>query len=134
MTEPAYGFVKKLSGHTFEEAVVLVTEALKKEGFGVLAQMDIQEALRKKLGVEFRKYTILGACNPVLARQALEAEPQIGLLLPCNVLVQESADGGSIVSVVDPQAMFKLVNNPALDPIVQEAERRLRSVMDTLSG
>jgi uncharacterized protein (DUF302 family) len=129
-----YGFVKKLSGRTFDEAVALVTEALKKEGFGVLAQMDIREALRSKLGIDFRRYTILGTCNPVLARQALEAEPQIGLLLPCNVLVQESDDGGSIVSVVDPKAMFKLVNNPALDPIMQEAESRLRRVMDALSG
>ena len=106
---------------------------MKEEGFGILTEIDVQETLKKKLDVNFRKYVILGACNPPLAYQALQTELEIGLLLPCNVIVYEE-DGGSVVSIVDPIAMLGVVENPALDPVAQEAQTRLQRVIETLSG
>ncbi len=133
MSEPTYGFEKKLERATFEEAVQKVTDALQKEGFGVLTEIDIKNTLKKKLDVDFRRYLILGACNPHLARQALEAEEHIGLLLPCNIVVQEDPQGGVSVSIADPRAMFRLVESATLQPIAEEAERRLRRVAESLS-
>lgn len=127
-----YGFERRLPGAKLEEAVEQVTAALKREGFGVLTEIDVKDTLKKKLGVDFRRYVILGACNPNLAHRALDAEPQIGLLLPCNVVVQETPEGGVIVSMADPKAMFMLVDNPAVKPVADEADERLRRVIASL--
>ena len=127
------GFEKQIVGVTFEQAVAEVTGALKHEGFGVLSEIDVAATLKKKLDVDFRRYVILGACNPDLAHRALVAEPQIGLLLPCNVVVQETP-GGVLVSIADPKAMFMMVDNPSLAPIAEEADLRLRRVIDALGG
>ncbi len=130
----SYAMERRLEHATFEGAVEQVTEALKREGFGVLTQIDVKETLKKKLDVDFRRYVILGACNPTLAHKALTAEPQIGLLLPCNVVVQEQPPhGGVLVSIADPRAMFTLVDNPALTPVVEEADQRLRRVIASLA-
>jgi uncharacterized protein (DUF302 family) len=127
-----YGFERHLQHATFEEGLEMVTAALKREGFGVLTQIDVKDTLKKKLDVDFRRYVILGACNPVLAHKALSTEPQIGLLLPCNVVVQEAPDRGVTVSIADPRAMFSLVNNRRLAPVVEEADQRLRRVIASL--
>jgi uncharacterized protein (DUF302 family) len=108
-----------------------VKEALKAEGFGVLTEIDVRQTLREKLGVEMEPYIILGACNPPLAHRALEQEPDIGLLLPCNVVVR--ADGkSSRVDVADPQAMLGIVGNDELNAIAEEAKRRLQRVVASL--
>lgn len=134
MSELRYGFEKRLPGKTFEQALEQVTAALKNEGFGVLTEINVQETLKKKIGVDFRRYAILGACNPKLAHQALGAEPQIGLLLPCNVVVQDAPDGaGAVVSILDPKAMFAFVDNAAVAPVAKEADERLRRVMASLA-
>jgi uncharacterized protein (DUF302 family) len=127
----AYGFERHLQHATFESALEKVAAALKQEGFGILTQIDVKDTLKKKLDVDFRRYVILGACNPPLAHKALTAEPQIGLLLPCNVVVQEASDGVTI-SIADPRAMFSLVDNPRLTPVVEEADQRLRRVIASL--
>lgn len=127
-----YGLELRLHGTTFEQARERVTAALQREGFGILTEIDVQGTLKKKLGVDFRRYVILGACNPSLAHEALRAEPQIGLLLPCNVVVQEEPPGGVLVSIADPRAMFTLVDNPAIEPVADEADERLRRVMASL--
>ena len=127
-----YGFERHLPHATFDQALEKVTAALKQEGFGILTQIDVKDTLKKKLDADFRRYIILGACNPPLAHKALTAEPQIGLLLPCNVVVQDAADGGATVSIADPRAMFSLVNNPCLKPIVDDADQRLRRVIAAL--
>jgi uncharacterized protein (DUF302 family) len=132
--EIPYGFVKELRGVSFDDAVRRITEALGAQGFGVLTEIDVQKTLAKKLGIDFRQYAILGACNPTLARKALEAEPQIGLLLPCNVVVQEHPEGRVVVSIADPRAMFTLVENPGLESVADEADRRLRAALETLSS
>jgi uncharacterized protein (DUF302 family) len=128
MPDLPYGFERTLPGVPFAEAVIRVTEALKAEGFGVLSEIDVSATLKKKLDVDFRPYVILGACNPTLAHKALQAEPQIGLLLPCNVVVQ-AADGGSTVSIADPKAMFRMVATPGLGAVADDAEARLRRVI-----
>ncbi len=109
---------------TFDRAVERAKEALKAEGFGVLCEIDVTATLREKLGIAFRPYRILGACNPQLAHRALTVEPQLGLLLPCNVVVQE-IDGVTSVSVVDANAMLGFVGNQDLDSIAHEANERL---------
>lgn len=128
----SYGFGRRIEG-TLAEAIEKVTGALKNEGFGVLTEINVKDTLEKKLDVQFRGYVILGACNPQLAHKALTAEPQIGLLLPCNVVVQEAPEGGIIVTIADPRAMFSLVDNPGLTPVVDEAEDRLRRVIESLA-
>ena len=128
-----YGFERHLPRASVDEALEKVTAALKQEGFGILTQIDVKDTLKKKLDVDFRRYMILGACNPQLAHKALGADAQIGLLLPCNVVVQEAPDGGVTVSIADPRAMFSLVNNPQLEPVVEEADRRLRRVVTSLA-
>ena len=110
-----------------------MTIALKNEGFGVLTEIDVQATLKQKLDADFLKYVILGACNPSLAHQALNTELEIGLLLPCNVIVYED-DGGSVVSIVDPLSMLGVVDSPDLDPVAQEARTRLLRVMDAVGG
>ena len=129
-----YGFETTLSDTNYDDAVERVTAALESEGFGVLTEINVKATLRKKLDVDFRRYVILGACNPSLAHQALAAEPQIGLLLPCNVVVQEAPEGGLVVSIADPRAMFAMVDNPSVAPVAAEAEERLRRVIDAVGG
>jgi uncharacterized protein (DUF302 family) len=129
-----YGFERRLPETSFEEARHEVTEALKKEGFGVLTEIDVKATLKKKLDVDFRRYVILGACNPTLAHRALKSDPQLGLLLPCNVVVQEAPEGGGVVvSIADPHAMFEIVSDPGVKPIADEAAARLRRVIDSLA-
>ena len=129
----SYGFERRLQQVTFDQAIDKVTSALKREGFGILTQIDVKETLKKKLDVNFRPYLILGTCNPVLAHKALTAEPQIGLLLPCNVVVQDGPAGSILVSIADPRAMFTIVDNPDLAPVVEEADQRLRRVIASLA-
>ena len=112
---------------SFDEVIQLVTEELQKEGFGILTQADMQAAFQNKLGKDFRRYTILGACNPGLAYQALNKDLEVGLLLPCNVIVYET-EKGATVSIVDPIAMLGIIDNPALDDIAQDAKERLQRV------
>jgi len=119
---------------SYEAAVEQVTAALKEQGFGVLTEIDVKATMKKKLDVDFQKYVILGACNPPLAHRALSAEPAIGLLLPCNVIVYEDEAGGSVVSLVDPIAMLGFVDNPALAPVAQEARTRLEKVAAALAA
>lgn len=119
----------------YESAVEQVTAALKEQGFGVLTEIDVKATMKKKLDVDFRRYVILGACNPPLAYRALTAEPEIGLLLPCNVIVFEDVVmGGSTVSIVDPITMLGFVDNPDLAPIAAEAKARLEKVIAALSA
>ncbi len=117
----------------YEEAMERVTAALKAEGFGVLTEIDVKATIKKKLDADFRKYTILGACNPPLAHRALSTKLEIGLLLPCNVIVYEE-DGGSVVSIVDPISMLGVVDSPALKPVADEARARLERVAKALGG
>ena len=131
MTSISLGFDAHLPGVAVDQAISRVTAALAAEGFGVLTEIDVAATLKKKLDVGFRPYVILGACNPQLAHRALQADPQIGLLLPCNVVVQD-APGGALVSIASPRAMFSLVNQPDLQPIVAEADARLRRVTAAL--
>jgi uncharacterized protein (DUF302 family) len=132
MSDLGYGFERRLAGAGIGEAEQRVTDALKAEGFGVLTRIDVKDTLEKKLGARLRPYVILGACNPPLAHRALEAEPPIGLLLPCNVVVREMDGGEVAISIADPKAMFKLVDNPSVAPIATEVDARLRRVLAAL--
>ncbi len=114
---------------SFEEAVDKTVEELKKEGFGVLTEIDVKETLKKKLGVEFRKYRILGACNPPLAHRALAAERNIGVMLPCNVVVQELEDGTVEVSTIDPMVAMQSVGNSNLTSVAEEVSGKLSKVL-----
>lgn len=126
-----YGFTVKVNGG-FDQVVDWVTEELKKEGFGVLTEIDVQATLKKKLDLDKRPYKILGACNPTLANQALDAEPDIGLLLPCNVVVREDDSGAVIVGFMDPAAVLGLVQRPELEALGKDVRGRLERVRDAL--
>lgn len=115
-----------------EQAIERVTEELKKEGFGILTQIDVRETLKKKLDVDFRPYRILGACNPSFAHQALQAEDKIGTMLPCNVIVQETGEGKTEVAAVDPVASMQAIDNPSLGSIAGQVRDRLRQVVERL--
>src|SRR6266568_7124908 len=127
-----YGFGTTLHA-PYEEVIPRVKEALKAEGFGVLTEIDVRRTLRDRLGAEMEPYLILGACNPVLAHRALEQEPEIGLLLPCNVVVRAIGDGCR-VEIADPQAMLGIVGNDQLDIIAEEAKQRLLRVVASLES
>lgn len=116
----------------YEEAIQRVTAALKEEGFGVLTEIDVRATLKEKLDVDYPRYVILGACNPHLAHEALRKEPEIGTLLPCNVVVYDDEAGGSVVSAVDPRVMLGVVQNTNLEPIGDEAAERLLRALNAL--
>lgn len=127
-----YGFHVTVSGG-FDEVIEKVTEALKTEGFGVLTTINVKAALKEKIDVDRRPYTILGACNPALANQAINAEPDIGLLLPCNVLVREEEDDSVTVAFMDPKAVLGLVNRDDIVPLAEEVRGKLERVRDQLA-
>jgi len=126
-----YGFNVKVD-YSFDDAVNRVTDELQKEGFGILTEIDVKATLKKKLDIEKRPYKILGACNPVLANQAMDAEPDIGLLLPCNVVVREDEDGSVIVGFMDPEAVLGLVQRDELKELGAEVRIRLKRVSAAL--
>jgi uncharacterized protein (DUF302 family) len=127
-----YGFSKKLD-MPYERAIEKATAALKEEGFGVLTEIDVKATLKKKLDVDFRRYVILGACNPPFAYKALSAELEIGLLLPCNVIVYETEDGGSVVSAMNPMTALGMVDNPALTEVAEQVTEKMQRVVANLS-
>lgn len=129
-----YGFTTILTGISFDEALAKTLAALKAEGFGVLSDIDVQHAMKEKLGVDMLPYRILGACNPPLAHQALQAVPDIGLLLPCNVIVREEAGARVVVGFLDPQIMVNLVGKPEVKTVADAALERLRRVCASLGG
>ena len=117
---------------SYEDAINRITEELKKEGFGVLTEIDVKDTLKKKLDVDFRKYKILGACNPPFAYRALQAEENIGVLLPCNVIVQEAPDGSTRVSAINPMVAMQTVGNPNLSEVASEVSAKLGRVINNL--
>ena len=129
-----YRFTTTLTDLSFDQALEKTINALKAEGFGVLSDIDVQRAMKDKLDVAMQPYRILGACNPALAHQALQAEPDIGLLLPCNVIVREEAPGRVVVGFLDPQTMVGLVGKPEIQSVADQAEQRLRRACASLGG
>ncbi len=127
-----YGFGTELDTTDFDAAKAKVVEALKKEGFGVLTEIDVKATLKEKLDVDFRPYAILGACNPPLAYQALQTETDVGLLLPCNVVVQQAANGKIRVSAIDPMGMMAVTGNRELDDMATQVNAKLRRVIESL--
>jgi len=125
-------FFSKIVDDSFEDAITRVTEQLSKQGFGVLTTIDVSATLKKKLDVDFKPYTILGACNPTYAYKALQAEDKIGTMLPCNVIVQETADGKVEVAAVDPIASMTAISNEELGEIATEVRAKLQAVVDGL--
>ncbi|MFA9372345.1 MAG: DUF302 domain-containing protein [Labilibaculum antarcticum] len=125
-------YIAKTTDYNFDQAVEKVTEELKKEGFGVLSEIDIHEKLKEKLNVDFRKYKILGACNPLKAYEALQAEDKIGTMLPCNVIVQELENGKAEVAAVNPIASMQAVENDALAALAKEITQKLERVIHAL--
>lgn len=131
--DPEYGYTSHLRGVSYADAKARITAALKEEGFGVLTEIDVAATLKAKIDADFRPYVILGACNPTLAHRALGAELGVGLLLPCNVCVWEE-DGGSVVSIAKPEAMFEIVGRPDVRPIADEAGQRLRRALERVTA
>ncbi|ANO53213.1 DUF302 domain-containing protein [Woeseia oceani] len=129
----SYYFAKTLSA-PFDDVVDRVIASLKAEGFGVLTTIDVQATLKEKLGVEFPRYLILGACNPTLAHQALQAESKIGTMLPCNVIVRDDGDGKTEVAAVDPVSSMQAVKNPALEPVAAAVRQKLNQVVQSLQA
>jgi len=130
--ETPLGYTRALPQVTVEEAIRRVTESLGAEGFGVLTRIDVDETLKKKIGADFRRYVILGACNPRLAQRALSTDLAVGLLLPCNVTVFAGDGGETIVQVIKPEAMFGLAPHDELRPLMKEADERLRRALDRM--
>lgn len=125
-----YGF-SKTTDYNFNQAIEKVTEELKKEGFGVLTSIDVKDTLKKKINVDFKNYTILGACNPPIAHKALQTEEELGLLLPCNVIVYEK-ENKTVVSVFDPMMMTKVFDNQKMIPIATEVKEKLQRVLEAV--
>ena len=125
-------YFNKVVDMAFDEAIDKVTEELKKEGFGVLIEIDVKEALKKKLDVDFRKYRILGACNPTYAHKALQAEDKIGTMLPCNVIVQERENGKVEIAAIDPVASMQSVKNESLSEIATIIQSKLKKVIESV--
>lgn len=128
-----YSFSTRFEGG-YGEAINRVTEELAREGFGVLTEIDVKATLKKKIDVDRRPYIILGACNPALANQALNAEPDIGVLLPCNVIVREEEDDSITVTFMDPESVLQLVGRPEVQPLAEEVKARLERVRDAIMG
>ncbi len=128
-----YSFSTRFEGG-YGEAISRVTEELAREGFGVLTEIDVKATLKKKIDVDRRPYIILGACNPALANQALNAEPDIGVLLPCNVIVREEEDNSITVTFMDPESVLQLVGRPEVQPLAEEVKARLERVRDAITG
>jgi uncharacterized protein (DUF302 family) len=126
-----YHFTKEMDAD-FDEAIERVTHELKKEGFGVLTDIDVKATLKKKIDIDFRRYRILGACNPPFAHRAMMEEPNIGLMLPCNVVVQELDDGKVRISAIDPVASMMAVKNPALGEIADQVREKMKNVISSL--
>ena len=125
-------YISKSVPLPFDEAIARVTEELKKEGFGVLTEIDVKETLKKKLDVDFHKYRILGACNPPFAYKALQTEDKIGLMLPCNLIVQEFSSGKVEVAAIDPVASMQAIDNTELVEIAEQVQQKLKRVIDSL--
>jgi len=125
-------YINKIINQSFEEVIPKVTEALKSEGFGVLTEIDVKETLKNKIDVDFRKYIILGACNPSFAHQALQKEDKVGTMLPCNVIVQEKENGNVEVAAVDPMASMMAIENDDLRDIANEVKALLTRVIESL--
>lgn len=121
------------TSRSYDEAISAVTDLLQEQGFGVLTEIDVSAVLKKKLGVDKRPYMILGACNPVLANQAMDVEPDIGLLLPCNIVVRQEDDGNTTVAFMDPSSVLSLVDNADVAELAGEVRNRLEKVRDSLT-
>lgn len=128
-----YGFGTTITA-TVDDAVEKVTDALKEEGFGILTEINVQAVMKAKIDVDMNAYRILGACNPHLARQAIEAEPDIGLLLPCNVLVRDDGDGKTFVGFMDPEAVLTLVKRPEVGELAKMVKEKLQRVLDAVNS
>jgi uncharacterized protein (DUF302 family) len=127
----SYGISTQVN-RSFEDAVAKVTEELQKEGFGILTEINVRETLQKKLGVDCAEYVILGACNPPLAHRALQAEPEVGLLLPCNVIVYQNQEGKTVVSAVDPLAMLGIIDNAELSDVAKTVHEKMVRVIENV--
>ncbi len=125
-------YFSKIVNEDFDSAIEKVTAKLKEEGFGILTEIDVKETLKKKLNVDFKKYKILGACNPPFAYQALQSEDKIGIMLPCNVVVEENSDGKVEVSAVDPAASMQAIQNEKLGAVALEVRGKLKKVIEQL--
>lgn len=125
-----YGF-SKTTDYGFNQAIEKVTEELKKQGFGVLTSIDVKDTLKKKINVDFKNYTILGACNPPIAHKALQTEEEVGLLLPCNVIIYEK-ENKTVVSIFDPIMMTKVIDNDNIIPIANEVKEKLHKVLEAI--
>jgi len=125
-------YFSKILGIPFDEAIIKVTNELRKEGFGIITEIDVKETLKKKLNIDFKKYRILGACNPSFAYQALQAEDKIGTMLPCNVIVQETLKGKTEVAAIDPIASMQAIENPRLQDVAEQVRGKLKRVIDNL--
>jgi uncharacterized protein (DUF302 family) len=127
-----YGLVKKVP-FSYDQALLRTREALKAEGFGVITEIDVRKTVKEKLGEEFRPYIILGACNPALAHRAISAEPEIGLLMPCNVCVWDNQDGTSTVAAIDVKTLFQVVQNPELTDLAETVHAKLARVIEQVA-
>lgn len=132
MSDPEYGIVRHV-GVGYEEALTLTKEALKEQGFGVLTEIDVKKTMKEKIDVDFKPYIILGACNPHLAHKALTAEPDIGLMLPCNIVVYEEGPGATRVEAISPMAALGVVENADLGDVADQAQTKLTAAMDAVA-
>lgn len=130
--DPGYALTRTFPGMSYDDAISAATTALAAEGFGILTEIDVKKTLKKKIDVDFTPYIILGACNPKLAHQALSAEPGVGVLLPCNVVVTEDADKNAVVSAIDPVKLFSVVDRADIEPLAQDVRTRLVRVLEAM--